>query len=177
MGILCAALLSASSYFYASENSTNVEKAKKLYRQHYDSFEESVLSERWLINKFNKIPIFGDAAVKKGAKNRGYDEFVVDICIPASYPFFGRDPEDIKRILTKVGYDETAIAHVAVLLEKCNQNPDDINFVARTTYDEGKMLELEKIKRGQAISAEDKDTWTGIGLFAKYIIVDKKLSL
>ena len=173
MGLLCGILL--GGFLYAGENATTVKKIKDLYCQHYDSFEKSVLSERWWINSFNNVLFFGDAAVKKGAKERGYDEFVTEICIPASYPFFGRAPEDIKRILGKIGSNDDIIERVAGLLDKCKQKPDDINFVAHTTYNEGKRLELEKIKRGYAISEEDKDTWTGIGLFAKYVIVDKKI--
>jgi len=175
-GIVCGALLCIGGFLYASEKTVTPEKIKELYYQHYNSFEKSVLNEQWWINKSKNI-LTGDFLVRQGAMAKGYDEFVVDICIPASYSFFNRKPEDIKRILNKIGSDDIIMAQVAILLEKCNQKPDDINFVAQATYDQGKILELEKIKRGHAISAEDKDTWTGIGLFAKYVIVDKKIQL
>ncbi|HLJ31022.1 MAG TPA: hypothetical protein VKU36_01165 [Candidatus Babeliales bacterium] len=169
-----------SGFLYASEDAQRIKQTKELLNEHYESFEEDVLSERWWINKFNNVFYFGDAAVKKGAKDRGYNEFVRDICIPASYPFFRRPPEEIKQIFMEIRSDDHALDRLGMLINKCSQESDDadlINRVAITTYNEGKMLELEKIKRGQAITDEDKDKWTAMGLFAKYIVVDKKITV
>jgi hypothetical protein len=176
MGLLSILI---SGFLYASEDAQSIKRVKELFNQHYESFEKNVLSERWWINNFNNVLYFGDAPVKKGAKDMGYNEFVRDICIPASYPFFKRSPEEIKEIFGKIRSDDRALSRLGMLLNKCQDSDDKdlINSVALVTYDEGKRLEIEKIKRGQAITQEDKDTWTAIGLFAKYVIIDKKITV
>jgi hypothetical protein len=123
-----------------------------------------------------KNRITGDFLVKQGAASRGYDEFVTDICIPAIYPLFDGKPEDVKKKLQEMGSNDNTLAYAASLWEKCGKNTDK-NFVAHTTYHEGKKLELEKVNRGQVASQEEKNTWSCIGLFVKYIVVDKKITV
>ena len=175
-GVLCTVLLSIALLGYASENPHNLQKIKELYKEHYSSFEQSVLDEQWWINKA-KNRLIGDFLVKQGAASKGYDEFVTDICIPAAYPLFDRKPEDVKKKLQEIGSDDRTMVYIANLINKCSPHSHDINLVARITYDEGKKLELEKIKNGHVASQEEKNTWTGIGLFVKYIVVDKKITV
>lgn len=155
-------LLGLYSHSYASENLQSINRAKDLFNKNYESFEKYVFglqSSLWWGRKTGTIAW--------GAEKKGYDEFVINTCIPASYSFFDRSKKDIKNILKDINSQDN-IVYVSQLLERCSENPQDINFIAHITYEEGKRLETEKINRGYEISAEDRDLFVGMGLFARF---------
>jgi len=153
------------------EDMRKVRITQHVYNQHAQPFEKYVFknqSELWWGKK--------TGTVEFGARFLGYDDFVIDTCIPASYPLFDRPAHEIKSIVAYIGSDQYAIDRVDLLLDKCSKNPADMNFIARTTYDEGKRLEQEKIESGRTVSAEERDTFVVVGLFVRYWI-EKKLPL
>lgn len=146
---------------------------KEIYRQHYNKFEASIFDKRVMIG-IRRTPIIGEKLVQNGARALGYDDLAVK-CMPLTYPFFDRDEEDIKNILKNIESDQ-CINHINILLEKCNAKPGNLNWAMKVTHEEGKRLEQEKINRtGKAASALEKDTFTAIGFFVRYLIENKCL--
>lgn len=165
--VLSSSLLCVNLYARASEEVRVIRITQEVYDQHYNSFEKYVFnlqSKLWWGRK--------TCTVSTGAKVQGYDEFVIEKCIPASYPLFDRNKEDIKNILKIVGSQENII-HIDALLDKCSEKPQDINFIAHTTYKEGKRLEQLMMQGGRTVSIEDKDTFVAAGLFVRYWIENK----
>lgn len=160
-----------SSYAWVREDIKKIRVTTEAYHQHYKRFEKYIFknrSELWWGRKTHTVEI--------GAKVFGYDEFVIKVCIPSSYSFFDRPVKNIQHMLKLLSSDD-CIYCINMLLEKCSQRPGDLNFIARVTYEFGKQLEQAKINEtGRPVSAEDRDIFVAIGLFARYWI-EKKLPL
>jgi hypothetical protein len=152
---------------YTSEEIRIIRVPKEVYYNHNDSFEKYVFG---LQSKLQLGRTTG--TVEWGAWAQGYDKFVISTCIPASYPLFEREENDIKRLIKNVGSDDN-LPHVNLLLDKCSKRAQDKNFIARTTYEEGKRLEQEREKQGLKVSEEDKDMFVVAGLFVRYWLEHK----
>ena len=161
-------LVSMNVCSYVSEDIKKIRVTKEIYHQLYNSFEQYIFknrSELWWGRKTHTVLI--------GAKILGYNEFTIK-CIPLSYSFFDRDLTNIKNILRSLVLDEY-IYYINVLLEKCNEKPGDLNWLARVSHEEGKRFEQEKIRRiGRPGSALVTDTFVAAGLFVRYW-VEKRL--
>jgi hypothetical protein len=147
---------------HASEEIRIIRVPQEIYHAHYDNFK------KYVFNLQSKLKV-GRATgmVGWGAWAEGYDKFVVNTCIPASYSLFEREKNDIKRLIKNAGSDDN-ISHVNVLLDKCSKETHNKNFIAHTTYNEGKRLEQEKINQGLEVSEDDRDTFVVAGLFVRY---------
>jgi hypothetical protein len=156
---------------YAKEDGKRDAINKEFYFNHYQSFEKYIFGKRKEVN-LRKIPGVGVSLVKAGARASGYDDFAIQF-LPLSYSLFDRDEDDFKEILQNIGSDK-CIDSVNVLLERCREKPGDLNWIVRVTYQEGKRLEEEKLKKtGRAATDQEKDTFVAIGFLVRYLIKNK----
>lgn len=166
----------------------NVERARNLYKMHFNKFKKSLLSDKsW----FERTKWFGGIkAVEAGAKNwEGYDRLAVD-CICLAEPFIESSKGHIIERMEKVGQSDECMQSIDLLINECSKNPKNLNYAARRAY----IQQVERTKLPNRIKKEDlvdhprklkeiqdeldedqQEEDTVIGYFVRYLIKNNLL--